>query len=122
MSTRAPAPADLPPDLLEAAAERLMAYSSDARAQVLDELVRERQEFAAPLRRLAADLAGAERLLGSGFAGPDKPMAAIGPYRVLRVIGEGAFGVVHLCAQETPVRREVAVKVLRAGAGDRHTL
>jgi serine/threonine protein kinase len=49
-------------------------------------------------------------------------LPTIGPYRVLRVIGEGAFGIVHLCAQDAPVRREVAVKVLRPGAGDRQTL
>src|SRR5688572_984585 len=130
MSPPDPHPADGQPplDLMEQVAERLLAAAPDARAQTLDDLLREHPCHQAALRRLAHDLAGAERLLGLGFAAPaapghaTEPMPAIGPYRVLRRIGEGAFGVVYLCAQETPVRREVAVKVLRPGAGDRHTL
>ena len=39
----------------------------------------------------------------------------IGPYRVIGVLGEGGMGVVYLAEQDTPVRREVALKVLRAG-------
>jgi WD40 repeat protein/serine/threonine protein kinase len=39
--------------------------------------------------------------------------ARIGAYRVLRVLGEGGFGVVYLAEQENP-RRTVAVKVLKA--------
>src|SRR5688500_12757144 len=109
--------ADLPPELLELAAGRLVGITPDARVRILDELVREHPGLEPALRRLAGDLAGAERLLDVGFAPPAESMPAIGPYRVLRVLGEGAFGIVYLCAQETPVRREVAVKVLRPGAG-----
>ena len=39
----------------------------------------------------------------------------IGPYRPLRVLGEGAQGRVYLAEQDEP-RREVALKVLRRGA------
>ena len=115
-------PEDLPEDLLDVAAERLLAFPPDARAGILHDLVREHPQHEERLRRLATDLAGVERLLGAGYEAPPDPLLVIGPYRVLRVIGEGAFGVVYLCAQETPVRRDVAVKVLRPGAGDRHTL
>ncbi|MCC6670310.1 MAG: serine/threonine protein kinase [Planctomycetes bacterium] len=114
--------ADLPPDLLERAAERLVASTPAERARALEEMVREHPGLEAPLRRLAGDLAGVERLLDAGFGAGGETPPAIGPYRVLRVIGEGAFGVVHLCAQDAPVRREVAVKVLRPGTGDRQTL
>jgi serine/threonine protein kinase len=40
---------------------------------------------------------------------------AIGPYKLLEQIGEGGFGVVYMAEQQQPVRRKVAVKVLKAG-------
>lgn len=39
----------------------------------------------------------------------------IGGYRLLERIGEGGFGVVYRAHQETPVRREVALKVIKLG-------
>src|SRR5690242_8357358 len=38
---------------------------------------------------------------------------SIGRYKLPRQIGQGAFGVVYLAQQEEPVRRQVALKVLR---------
>ena len=38
----------------------------------------------------------------------------IGPYRLLRKIGKGGMGTVWLAEQSTPVRRRVAVKLIRA--------
>jgi serine/threonine protein kinase/formylglycine-generating enzyme required for sulfatase activity len=37
----------------------------------------------------------------------------IGPYRLLDVIGEGGMGVVYLAEQQQPVRRRVALKIMR---------
>lgn len=39
----------------------------------------------------------------------------IGPYRLIREIGEGGMGIVYLAEQEKPVRRRVAVKVVKPG-------
>ena len=39
----------------------------------------------------------------------------IGRYKLLRKIGEGGFGTVWMAEQEEPVRRRVALKVLKAG-------
>ena len=39
----------------------------------------------------------------------------IGPYRLLERIGEGGCGVVYLAEQDQPVRRRVALKVIRLG-------
>lgn len=41
--------------------------------------------------------------------------SAIGPYRVVRLLGSGGMGEVHLAEQDQPVRRRVALKVLRPG-------
>ncbi len=43
------------------------------------------------------------------------PGSVVGPYRLLEQIGEGGFGVVFLAEQTQPVRRKVALKVLKPG-------
>ncbi len=45
----------------------------------------------------------------------ERPGVDIGPYKLLEQIGEGGFGVVFLAEQTRPVRREVAMKVVKAG-------
>jgi hypothetical protein len=39
----------------------------------------------------------------------------IGPYKILDFLGEGGMGVVCLAEQEQPIRRKVALKVIRLG-------
>ncbi|MDB4909306.1 MAG: pknB 2 [Gemmatimonadetes bacterium] len=39
----------------------------------------------------------------------------MGPYTIVRVLGEGGMGTVYLAEQSEPVRRQVAIKVLRVG-------
>jgi eukaryotic-like serine/threonine-protein kinase len=39
----------------------------------------------------------------------------IGAYRIVRLLGQGGMGTVYLAEQDEPVRRQVAIKVLRAG-------
>jgi serine/threonine protein kinase/tetratricopeptide (TPR) repeat protein len=43
------------------------------------------------------------------------PGTVIGPYKLLEQIGEGGFGVVFMAEQQHPVRRKVALKVLKPG-------
>ncbi len=45
----------------------------------------------------------------------EKPGDRIGRYRLLQNIGEGGCGVVYMAEQEEPVRRRVALKVIRLG-------
>lgn len=41
--------------------------------------------------------------------------SCIGPYKLLQVIGEGGCGVVYLAEQEKPVRRSIALKIIKLG-------
>lgn len=43
----------------------------------------------------------------------------IGPYKLISVLGEGGFGVVYLAEQEQPVRRQVALKIIKLGMDSR---
>ncbi|HXU78295.1 MAG TPA: serine/threonine protein kinase, partial [Methylomirabilota bacterium] len=45
----------------------------------------------------------------------EKPGDRIGRYRLLEQIGEGGCGVVYMAEQEEPVRRRVALKVIKLG-------
>ncbi len=46
----------------------------------------------------------------------------IGPYRILQVIGEGGMGVVYEAEQTGPVRRRVAVKMMKVGMDTREVV
>ena len=46
----------------------------------------------------------------------------IGPYKPLQVIGEGGFGVVYMAEQEKPVRRKVALKIIKLGMDTREVV
>jgi len=46
----------------------------------------------------------------------------VGPYRILERIGEGAMGEVFLADQQSPVRRRVALKILKFGLATREVI
>jgi serine/threonine protein kinase/predicted negative regulator of RcsB-dependent stress response len=50
------------------------------------------------------------------------PGTVIGPYKLLEQIGEGAFGIVFMAEQTQPVRRKVALKVLKPGMDTRQVV
>ena len=86
------------------------------------------------LRRRVADLLAAhDRPAGpldapatgayaSAPAPGERPGTMIGPYKLLQRIGEGGMGEVWMAEQEYPVRRRVAVKVIKAGMDSRQVL
>ena len=71
--------------------------------------------------RLFDSLAGA----GSADAiGETRDLAGsrIGPYKLLQLIGEGGCGAVYMAEQEKPVRRKVALKVIKLGMDTRSVI
>jgi eukaryotic-like serine/threonine-protein kinase len=52
----------------------------------------------------------------------ERPGTIIGPYKLLEQIGEGGFGLVFMAEQQQPVRRKVAVKVLKPGMDTRQVI
>jgi serine/threonine protein kinase len=50
------------------------------------------------------------------------PGTVIGPYKLVQQIGEGGFGVVFLAEQERPVKRRVALKVIKPGMDTRQVI
>jgi serine/threonine protein kinase/tetratricopeptide (TPR) repeat protein len=74
-------------------------------------------------------LLAAERGLGSFLEAPaptptltitpppiaEQPGTVIGPYKLMEQIGEGGMGVVYVAEQTKPVRRKVALKIIKPG-------
>ncbi len=124
---------DASPEMLSLFCGALERSSADERAGYLDAacgadtelrarleaLLRAHEEAGGFLRETseardprATDSAGQRR--GEGPIS-ERPGASVGPYKLLEQIGEGGFGVVFLAEQQQPVRRKVALKVLKPG-------
>ena len=56
-----------------------------------------------------------ERTLTAPPSAPSSLLGTIGPYRLLEKIGEGGMGEVYLADQTSPVRRRVALKLIKLG-------
>jgi len=78
-----------------------------------DLLDRDAGEAADAVRQLSAD---------APFANGPAAGDTVGPYRLVERIGEGGMGVVFRAQQSTPVRRTVAVKIIKPGMDTRGVL
>ncbi len=101
--------ADLPGDQRTAFLDRACAGDAELRAEVESLL-------AAAARRPA--------FLGSPTTAPpeapgETPGMRIGPYHLLQEIGRGGFGTVYMAEQDQPVRRRVALKIIKLGMDTR---
>src|SRR5215472_14896437 len=53
---------------------------------------------------------------------PQRPGVVIGPYKLLQQIGEGGLGAVYLAEQQEPVRRKVALKIIKPGMDSKQVI
>jgi serine/threonine protein kinase/WD40 repeat protein len=98
--------------------DRACAADPDLRRQVEELLAAHAADN--PLDRPPADLA----LTGPFQPENHEPPVAfvgdrIGPYRLMEQIGEGGFGLVFVAEQTDPVRRQVALKIIKPGMDTR---
>ena len=82
----------------------------------VEELLRAHQDAGNFLGRLDQPEVVGDEPLGDG------PGTAIGPYKLLEQIGEGGFGIVFMAEQQQPVRRKVALKMLKPGMDTRQVI
>src|SRR5215470_8132411 len=52
----------------------------------------------------------------------ERPGTVIGPYTLREQIGEGGMGLVFVAEQQQPVRRKVALKVIKPGMDSRQVI
>src|SRR5262245_41993722 len=87
------------------------------------------------LRRQVSRILAAHRDAGSFLESPapalgrtideavsETPGTAIGPYQLLEQIGEGGMGTVWMAQQTEPVKRIVAVKLIKAGMDSKQVM
>jgi serine/threonine protein kinase/Flp pilus assembly protein TadD len=52
----------------------------------------------------------------------ERPGTVIGPYKLMEEIGEGGMGLVFVAEQQQPIRRKVALKVIKPGMDSRQVI
>src|SRR5208283_1870100 len=52
----------------------------------------------------------------------ERPGTIIGRYKLIEEIGEGGMGTVYMAEQQEPVRRKVALKLIKAGMDTREVI
>ncbi|MFN0052402.1 MAG: protein kinase domain-containing protein [Planctomycetales bacterium] len=84
-----------------------------------DALLRERVETLLRAHDAAGNFLSATLV---GETPEEGPGALIGRYKLLQKIGEGGFGVVYMAEQLEPVRRKVALKIIKLGMDTRQVV
>ena len=120
---RGPDPGDMKRDIddfheaLERPADERTAFVQDRHADDPARVQRLIRLLEAHVRAESAEAGGTPAAAGapSSFVRRASLPEWIGPYRVLERLGEGGIGVVYAAEQQQPLRRRVAVKVVKLG-------
>ena len=72
--------------------------------------------------RLALGDSTAAGVHSAAEAGPFETPETIGPFQVIRPLGEGGMGTVYLAEQRDPIQRQVAIKVIKHGMDTKHVV
>jgi serine/threonine protein kinase len=109
-------------------AEALDLPSPEARAAFLESACAGDAALRARIERLLKSHTGAGSFLQkpvpltTAETLPERPGTIIGAYKLLQQIGEGGMGVVYMAEQEQPVRRRVALKIIKPGMDSRQVI
>jgi WD40 repeat protein/serine/threonine protein kinase len=113
-------------ELLAALADEFLLRHRAGEQPSVEELASKHPELADRIRELFPAMLAMEQ---PGFGatvdvGPsaERVGAIIGRYKLLERIGEGGFGVVYMAEQQHPVRRKVALKVIKPGFDTRQVI
>jgi serine/threonine protein kinase/tetratricopeptide (TPR) repeat protein len=91
-----------------------------------DDALRARVEALLRAHEQAGSFLAAPPVAGPATLDAPKPLegpgTVIGPYKLLQAIGEGGMGTVYMAEQTVPMRRLVALKVIKAGMDTRSVL
>src|SRR5439155_19125130 len=74
------------------------------------------------LENLPDGVAPEREIASPETAGLEQLGSRIGPYKLLQKLGEGGCGLVYLAEQNQPVRRRVALKVIKLGMDTRSVI
>ena len=111
--------------LIDLADDFLCRYRAGEHPSV-DEYATKHPELADRIRELfPAVMAMEQPVIGATFdfnPAKERVGAIIGRYKLLERIGEGGFGVVYMAEQQQPVRRKVALKVIKPGVDTRQVI
>jgi hypothetical protein len=122
---------DAPTSQSHSPAKEIFSEAADLPAEQRARLLHHRCGQDASLLAEVQDLLDAHDEAGRFLADPTAAMALsefplgdrepqvlprrVGRYKLLQVIGEGGFGTVFMAEQEHPVRRRVALKIIKLG-------
>jgi len=104
---------ELPESERGAFLDRELAGEPELRAQL--------DSFMASAETMGAFLAPRDPAQASPRWSP-APGSRVGAYRLVELLGEGGFGVVYLAEQEQPIRRRVALKLIKPGMDTRQVI